>query len=184
MQCDENPVGYFQSVLPPVREARSGPSPRSRCFCTIWGRPRCWARVAGRSNPALATRRRPSKAMRMRSGGLHSSIYSVLLAWSRVLSFQNHYPRSTVAPSCRFNPPRHASFRWIGAKYQVPIDKHRRQNWSCSCSIARDAACLVTALGGFYRAYAPCRRCGDWVRSWPFSAGFQGDFGEVKMRDK
>ena len=133
MQCDENPVGYFQSVLPPVPEARSGPSPRSRCFCTIWGRPRCWVRVAGRSNPALATRRRSSKAMRMRSGGLRSSIYSVLLVWSRVLSFQTHYPRRTVAPSCRFNPPRHSSFRWIGAKYQVPIDKHLRQHWSCSC---------------------------------------------------
>ena len=37
----------------------------------------------------------------IRSGWLRDSIYWVLLFWGRFLS-QNHYPRSTGAPSCRF----------------------------------------------------------------------------------
>ena len=43
------------------------------------GRPRCRARVAGRSRPALATRRWSSKRMRIRSGLFCGSIYWVLL---------------------------------------------------------------------------------------------------------
>ena len=41
-------------TLSPVL-ARPGPSPRSRCRSTSWGRPRCRPSVAGRSSPALAT---------------------------------------------------------------------------------------------------------------------------------
>ena len=37
--------------------ARPGARPKSTCRSTSWGRPRCWAKVAGRSSPALATRR-------------------------------------------------------------------------------------------------------------------------------
>ena len=81
--------------------ARPGASPRSRRCWTSSGRPRCRARVAGRSSPALATRRRSSKRMRIRSGWLRGSIYWVLLFRGRFLSL-NHYPRSTGAPSCRF----------------------------------------------------------------------------------
>ena len=33
-----------------------------------------------------------------------------------VLSFQNHYPRSTGALSYPFSTPRHSSFRWIGVE--------------------------------------------------------------------
>ena len=48
-------------TLSPVL-ARPGPSPRSRRRSTSWGRPRCRPSVAGRSSPALATRRWSSKA--------------------------------------------------------------------------------------------------------------------------
>ena len=41
------------------------------------------ANVAGRINPALATRRWSSKAMRMRSGWWRGSIYWVLPFWDR-----------------------------------------------------------------------------------------------------
>ena len=49
----------------------------------------------------MATRRRSSKVIWIRSGWLRHSIYWVLLFWGRFL-LQNHYPRSTGAPSCRF----------------------------------------------------------------------------------
>ena len=54
-------------ILSPVL-ARPGARPKSRCRSTSWGSPRCRARVAGRISTALLTRRRSSKAMRMRSG--------------------------------------------------------------------------------------------------------------------
>ena len=86
--------------------ARPGASPRSMCWRTSSGRPRCRARVAGRSSPALATKRRSSKVIWIRSGWLRGSIYWVLLFRGRFFSgavflLQNHYPRSTGAPSCR-----------------------------------------------------------------------------------
>ena len=59
--------------------ARPGASPRSRRCRTSSGRPRCRARVAGRSSPALATKRRSSKVIWIRSGWLRGSIYWVLL---------------------------------------------------------------------------------------------------------
>ena len=70
------------SILSPVF-ARPGASPRSTWLSTSSRRPRCWARVTGRSSPALATRRVSSKAIRMRSGWLRDSIYWVLLFWDR-----------------------------------------------------------------------------------------------------
>ena len=69
-------------LLSPVF-ARPGALPRSRRCWTSWGRPRCRTRVAGRISPALATRRRSAKAMRMRSGWLRGSLYRVLLLWGR-----------------------------------------------------------------------------------------------------
>ena len=69
-------------ILSPVF-ARPGASPRSRRCWTSWGRPRCWANVAGRSSPALATRRLSSKAMWMPSGCSSGSIYWVLLVSGR-----------------------------------------------------------------------------------------------------
>ena len=60
------------SLLPEL--AQPGASPRSRCCWSSWGRLRCWANVAGRSSPALATRRWSSKTLRIRPGWLHGSI--------------------------------------------------------------------------------------------------------------
>ena len=54
--------------------ARPGARPRSRHCWTSSGRPRCWARVAGRSRPALATSRWSSKVIWIRSGWLRGSI--------------------------------------------------------------------------------------------------------------
>ena len=68
------------SILSPVF-ARPGALPRSRRCWTSWGRPRCWANVAGRIRPALATRRWSSKVIWIRSGSLRGSIYWVLLVW-------------------------------------------------------------------------------------------------------
>ena len=73
------------TILSPVF-ARPGASPRSRRCWTSWGRPRCWANVAGRISPALLTKRWSSKAMWMSSGELRGSIlrgsiYWVLLVW-------------------------------------------------------------------------------------------------------
>ena len=82
--------------------ARPGASPKSTWLSTTSRRPRCWARVTGSSSPALATRRWSSNAIWMRSGWLHGSIYWVLLVLGSALLFQNHYPRFTGAPSCRF----------------------------------------------------------------------------------
>ena len=56
----------------------------------------------GVMKPALATRRWSSNAIWMRSGWLRGSIYWVLLVLGSALLFQNHYPRFTGAPSCRF----------------------------------------------------------------------------------
>ena len=81
--------------------ARPGASPRSTWLSTTSRRPRCWARLTGRSSPALATRRGSSNAIWMRSGWLRGSIYWVLLvlgvgfAVSKPLS-QIH--RSTLWP--------------------------------------------------------------------------------------
>ena len=54
--------------------ARPGALPRSRWLSTSSPKPRCRAKVAGRSSPALATRRWSSKMMRIRSGLFCASI--------------------------------------------------------------------------------------------------------------
>ena len=86
--------------------ARPGASPRSRRCRTSSGRPRCRARVAGRSSPALATKRRSSKVIWIRSGWLRGSIYWVLLFRGRVFATkplsQKH--RSTFLPLQDANP--------------------------------------------------------------------------------
>ena len=58
-------------ILSPVL-ARPGASPRSRRSCTSWERPRCRAKVAGMSRPALATRRWSSKAGQTHSKHRHA----------------------------------------------------------------------------------------------------------------
>ena len=68
------------TILSPVF-ARPGALPRSRRCWTSWGRPRCWANMAGRISPALATRRWSSKVIWMPSGWLRGCIYWVLLDW-------------------------------------------------------------------------------------------------------
>ena len=80
-------------ILSPVL-ARPGALSRSRRCRTSWGRPRCWARVTGNSNPALATRRWSSKATWMRSGRSDGSIRWVLLVSGWFCLSKNHYPRS------------------------------------------------------------------------------------------
>ena len=50
------------SILSPAF-ARPGASARSTWLSTSSRRPKCWARVTGRSSPALATRRWSSKAI-------------------------------------------------------------------------------------------------------------------------
>ena len=50
------------SILSPAF-ARPGASPRSTWLSTSSRRPKCWARVTGRSSPALATKRWSSKAI-------------------------------------------------------------------------------------------------------------------------
>ena len=105
--------------------ARPGASPRSTWLSTTSRRPRCWARVTGSSSPALATRRWSSKAIRMRSGWLRASIYWVLLVLGSALLFQNHYPRFTGAPSCRFRTL---------ARRPPSVDSGLRRHWRSSCS--------------------------------------------------
>ena len=86
-------------ILSPVL-ARPGARPRSRCRSTSWGRPRCWASVAGRISPALATRRWSSKAIWMRSGCSSGSIYWVLpvSGWFPVPKPLSQIHRSTFLP--------------------------------------------------------------------------------------
>ena len=69
------------SILSPVF-ARPGALPRSRRCWTSLGRPRCWANVAGRIRPALATRRWSSKVIWIRSGGR--------TAWQHLLGAPGH----------------------------------------------------------------------------------------------
>ena len=59
--------------------ARPGARPSSRCRSTNWGRPSCWASVAGRISPALLTKRWSSKATWMRRRPWRGSISWVLL---------------------------------------------------------------------------------------------------------
>ena len=80
--------------------ARPGASPRSTWLSTTSRRPRCWARVTGRSSPALATRRGSSNAIWMRSGWLRGSIYWVLLFRGRFFATKplSQIHRSTLWP--------------------------------------------------------------------------------------
>ena len=91
------------SILSPAL-ARPAASPRSTWRSTSSPRPRWWARVMGKSSPALATRRGSSKATWMRSGRSSGSIFSVLLVSGRfsvsktiIPDAQGHF----LAPSAR-----------------------------------------------------------------------------------
>ena len=77
--------------------ARPGASPRSRCLFTSSPRPRWWARVSGKSRPALATRRWSSKATQMRSGTPVVASKGCSFSGVGFLS-RNHYPRFRGAP--------------------------------------------------------------------------------------
>ena len=65
-----------------------------------------WACVAGRSSPALLTRRWSSKAMRMRSGWWRGSIFWVLVLWDRFFAAKplSQMRRSTFLPLQDANP--------------------------------------------------------------------------------
>ena len=99
--------------------ARPGALPKSRCFWRSSGRPRCRARVAGRTSPALATRRRSSKVIWIRSGWLRGSICWVLLVLGSVCCYktiipeaQEHFP---VSSGPRYTP----SFGGLGLSLGV-----------------------------------------------------------------
>ena len=74
--------------------ARPGAAPRSTWLSTSSRRPRCWAKVTGRSSPALATRRWSSKVIWMRSGWSSGSICWVLLFWGRFAVSQTIIPEA------------------------------------------------------------------------------------------
>ena len=90
-------------ILSPVF-ARPGAAPRSTRLSTSSRRPRCWARVVGRSSPALATRRWSSKVIWIRSGSLSGSIYRVLLVSGRFCVSKTIIPEAQenfLTPSAR-----------------------------------------------------------------------------------
>ena len=60
-----------------------------------------WACVAGRSSPALLTRRWSSKAMRMRSGWWRGSIFWVLVLWDRFFAAKPLSQKHLLAASGR-----------------------------------------------------------------------------------
>ena len=127
--------------------ARPGASPRSRRCRTSSGRPRCRARVAGRSSPALATKRRSSKVIWIRSGGLRGSIYWVLLFRGRFFATkplsQKH--RSTFLPPQDANPT--PSFGGFGLRYPVPMAGTPGIE-GATCPLSRVAAKPVPAAYG------------------------------------
>ena len=108
--------------------ARPGASPRSRRCRTSSGRPRCRARVAGRSSPALATKRRSSKVIWIRSGWLRGSIYWVLLFRGRFFATkplsQKH--RSTFLPPQDANPT--PSFGGFGLRLRAHLCLSRAED--------------------------------------------------------
>ena len=71
-----------QHLVPRVRPSRR--AAEVKVMVDEFPQAQCWARVAERSSPALATRRWSSKTMRMRSGLFGGSIYWVLLVSGRV----------------------------------------------------------------------------------------------------
>ena len=107
--ADATRVTFLSPVL-----ARPEALPKSRRRSTSWGSPRCRARVAGRSSPALLTRRRSSKAMRMRSGwyafmwvypregrGRRVTFLSPVLARPEALPKSRRRSTSWGSPRCR-----------------------------------------------------------------------------------
>ena len=75
-----------------------------------------WARVAGRSRPALATKRWSSKAMRIRSGLLRASIYWVLPVSGWFFCSKTIIPDSEEHPLASSRAVPKALPRWIRAK--------------------------------------------------------------------
>ena len=72
-----------QHLVPRVGPPPGAP-PRSRRWSASSQRPKCLAKVAGRSRPALATRRWSSTTMRIRSGlSCGSVVYWLLLVSGR-----------------------------------------------------------------------------------------------------
>ena len=115
--------------------ARPGASPRSRRCWTNWERPRCRAKVAGRSRPAFATKRWSSKAIWMRSGWLRDSVYWVLLLWVRFCVSKTIIPDSGELPFASSGGLSHAPVRWIGASGRSgyrPSSPRWLKLWRCS----------------------------------------------------
>ena len=111
-------------------------------------RPRCWARVTGRSSPALATRRWSSKVTWIRSGSLQVVAFIwVLLVSGRFCCFRNHYPRSTGALSYPFSTPTQSYLRWIGGQTEESTLLGRFLAYKAMNSVWRSAT-RRSGLGG------------------------------------
>ena len=110
------------TILSPVF-ARPGALPRSRRCWTSWGRPRCWANVAGRISPALATRRWSSKAMWMPSGNCVVAscvVASIGCSWSGVV-FLSRKPLSQMHRST-FLPIQPAAILFLSVDWGLFMD--------------------------------------------------------------
>ena len=96
--------------------ARPGASPRSTCLSTTSRRPRCWARVTGRSSPALA----PGGGRQTRFGcdrdGCVVASIGCSLFWGRLCCFKTIIPDSQEHPLSTSGHCPDALLRWIRAK--------------------------------------------------------------------
>ena len=105
--------------LPPARADATRVIILSPVLARPGARPRCKANVAGRSSPALLTRRRSSKVIWIRSGWWRGSIYWVLLLWVRFCVSKTIIPDSGELPFASSGGLSHAPVRWIGAKWPL-----------------------------------------------------------------
>ena len=114
------------SILSPVF-ARPGPSPRSRWLSTSSRRPRCWARVTGRSSPALATGGHRRRFECGRGAQVAASIgCSLFLAGFPVPKPLSQKHRSTFLPLQGANPT--PSFGGFGLKREIAALEAQRNN--------------------------------------------------------
>ena len=78
--------------------ARAGAGPRSGRWSTRWRKAQVPGQGGRQDKPALAARRWPSKAMRIRSGWLRDRICRVLLFWSRLWVSKTLIPEAHEHP--------------------------------------------------------------------------------------
>ena len=102
---------------------RPGPSPRSRWLSTSSRRPRCWARVTGRSSPALATGGHRRRFECGRGAQVAASIgCSLFLAGFPVPKPLSQMRRSTFLPLQDADPT--PSFGGFGLKESIGGSSH------------------------------------------------------------